>query len=320
MAGNREKIRWLLTPRAKKQQLLQAALEKLDYCAETRILRDAALKEGVVFRFDSSLIGTKTSALYESRKDKKQILLNPVRLPEDFVMSLAHELRHYWQEKQIKKHDLDEKNIHVDPRLGHFYNRIIEADAYAFQHLAATKISENLKALCAVSDRLARAKEQGRLQQELAVISREKPAMNETEKTKTLLREAFFKALEDKGFTGYDRITARKLHAFHSSPSLPANFLEGRTPPALAQLRVILKAGIDDDTGYFDGLSDRELYLRVMRTAHPSIRKTVGLIDCFRQAKARGLDEEKLEDLRDTIRWRVYSCQIKKKIAGRSHG
>ncbi len=127
---------WMLKPAAQKQRLLERAAEVLRLDPETYALYESAKRNGVAIHFDSTMIGGWAGATFGFAQGNGEcsIRLRPRENVHEIAEILAHELRHYWQYKTLGQSPAQwsAQRLHGG-ELSLVFNRVIEADAYAFQ-------------------------------------------------------------------------------------------------------------------------------------------------------------------------------------------
>lgn len=267
---------WKKVPQRKKQRLLNAIIARLEKDPQSLKLLKGAMKDKVRIGFAPELIDSNTAAFY--RISDNQIGLCPYQLsgeletPEHIAPSLAHELRHYWQSKKMKL--TPENNIHINrnPRLSLIFNRVIEADAYAFQDRCRKRLDGK--------------------------------KMSRQEEAK-ILRRRFLAVLRDNQTSrDYDTEKTRDLHAVHTSPAAGKKYFdEVKDMPALtvAEIKKLLRAGLTDKAPlYFTRVSDRRFENLILRHAHPGAKKAVEQMEAFKIAGA-GNDNKKAQRLRRAV-------------------
>lgn len=110
---------------------------------EGRALLDLALKEGLDIYFDPSLMRRGTSGEMRDGVPGQRptlmrgIALNPFLGTRHLTVTLAHELRHFWQLRQLEH---PEKLMRLSFENAIAFQRVMEGDAFAFQNFMVARI------------------------------------------------------------------------------------------------------------------------------------------------------------------------------------
>lgn len=110
---------------------------------EGKALLELAEREKVKIGFDSKLMGRVLAAeirnLLPRGGETTEIALNPYLRGKSLTTSLAHELRHLWQSRQL---DNVEKMNSTTFENAAAFKRLLEADAFVFQNYMAAEIQK----------------------------------------------------------------------------------------------------------------------------------------------------------------------------------
>ena len=297
------RLKWSLASEKKKQKLLDEACDFLRIWPETNALLEMAKTNGIGIRFDSTLDGTDTDGVFHRNRATGEcfIGLRPCLKPDEIAIPLIHELRHFWQEKQLgltpETGALSETNV----QMALVVTRVKEADAFAFTNLMISRINnamQDFKDAQALERKLlseTNAPQLSPAQQEqvddflAARMSARLPA--ETKK----MADDFVRELGD--LDSYDRIAIGDYFRRYISPTGPGlKHLTAKDGPVvdISGLRRILHAGSENMPAYMDAQDDKALVETVLSGAKPGIRDVASLIDAFETAARKGAPQETL--------------------------
>ena len=312
---------WARLPEEKKRQLLAEAVELLKLDPEAYELLKMAQADGVEIKFSSELTGSKTSAQHvlNSGTQKQYIEICPhmgsgeLKTPGKIATDLAHELRHYWQYKQLGVTPQNRKHINRSPRLAFIFNRVIEADAYAFRDRFVDTVNENFRSFAEMAEKLLKLQQSGRKPSadeiEMASLEITRKFRQFCAENKNYLKNEFMEYLKSKSLSdSYDPEGARYLHLFHTSwVAEKTDFDAVKHIPelTLADIRKVLKSGVTQNApGYLDEMSDDQFEELVLSHAHQGALEAVSLMEKFRAAAASN----------DNQTAKILRRQVKKKI------
>ncbi len=293
------RLRWAFTSAARKHALEQEAYTLIAFDPRVGELLAQARKDGVKIMFEPRLGGSKTGGDYSV--SDKTIRINPYPHGEMVTSSamaetLAHELRHHWQHK--------ESNINCDsgghsltnvPRLSFIYNRVAEADAYAFQK-TFTHIIVSFNKI--IEDAMSGMSEEGKkdpvaLMAALSSSVTIAATMSLYGDLPFRMRNLFLSELATEKLSGsYDPEHARHLAELHAT--MPGTtFVSDVEAATLADIKKI-------PAEYLGPMSDAKFKELVLEHANPLARQTVDLIERFRIA-AIANDNVKSEHIRQHV-------------------
>lgn len=297
-----ERLKWACRPQAAKDAMLQEAIDLLRYDPETLFLYQDALKNDVRIRFSTALIGTATGADFGPEQPHRrhfEIRLNPDASAGKTASSLAHELRHYHQARLIGLSPGDFFNNCKPPLHALMFNRVIEADAFAWQlrhgHIVNGTLDCVIDAAAGIRDGKAITAINAAAARDIARLRRE---------ADDLMRETFLNMLEDPGMkTVYDVrcVSDSYVRIIREGASVQPS------DTGMGGLRRILKTGVGAESPeYMTHLTDRQLETLVLRHAAPLARKTARLLEAFGKAsKADSLKPQerdgRIMEIRDVL-------------------
>lgn len=282
-----------------RDRYLQEAVDILRGYPETNMLLDFAARENVRIVFNADWIGTRMlgSFTYGQEVDEKLIRLRPGRAPEEMAGTLAHELRHLWQKKQLGI--LDKKFCDRDhsPRTRFLTMRIFEADAYAFTDLMKRR-TDALRADQAEADAMKKtiAAAQGS-----PLTDAQKTALRQHFSQKAharlqedidFLQERFLQKLDN--LARYDARALARYHFLYTAPDdTPHTKPDAAEKPfyTIAHLRRVMRAGVNDNAPfYLQDMTDAALERRALSPIAPAVRRTMRMMEKFEKAAAKNPD------------------------------
>jgi len=262
---------------------MEAAVNMLACDPEAQKLLELAQADGVTMQFRKNL---KALGVYGfSFAGYPEILVRPqdnagkFRTALEVAETLVHELRHHWQYKELGITSRNWIYINKDPRMAFFLNRVIEADAMAFQ-------------------RRFRGMAAGEASAETAEN----------------LANWFTEAIENKRMAmDYDLPNSIQIdevinrYTYYKTKKTP--FDKNKSAPELtvSVLKKLLRAGTEKESpAYLEGLTDRQFEKLVLGNAIRSAFHAVRLMQNFRDAVVRK-DKKTAERLRPLIREKILS-------------
>ncbi len=274
-----KQLQWALTSQKEKQRLMDAITGVLETVPETRALLKMAQEDHIKIYFEPRLAGTNI----EGFLDEHSIAVNPFGSLSGRSVTLAHELRHYWQYKKL---GITKQDLANSPRLSFIFNRIIEADAFAFEAMWAGQ----------------RAALTGGKKPHVIMTKMGKDSTISRTEIPLSYKEIFSLYMRARNIAdGYDPREAAGLFHFGIQAKAP----QPATGVTIHDIRKVLKEGvIDGAPGYLDNLSDRQFEALVLRHANPQAYQAVKLMEKFNAAVAAN-DNQSAKTLR---------LQIQKKI------
>jgi len=297
------RLQWARTPEKKKRQMMEETVDLLKLDPDAYELLRMARADGVEIRFSSELTGSTTSArhILNFGIQKQYIEICPytasgeLKTPGKTAPDLVHELRHYWQYKQLGVTPQNGNHLNRTPRLAFIFNRVAEADAYAFQDKFVDTVNETFKGVDEMTKILLEFQEKkGLLTPEDVFLFSQKINMDFQQfrsKDGQLLKTNFMDRLKSKNLSdSYDPREVRHLHLFHTSPAArSSDFAAVKNIPelTLADIKGVLKAGVMKNApGYLDEMSDDQFENLVLGHAHKKALEAVSLMEKFRGAVA----------------------------------
>lgn len=294
---NYRRLRWALTSRAKKKQLEKAAIEYIRQDAEASAMLDLARKDGVTIEFDPGLTGTTALARYsvDFGSGTMKIAVNPYLTsgaqitPEKLAPALVHELRHHWQYKKIGVTPKTGNRLDGAPRLSFIFNRVAEADAYAFEdrfvHLINAQNEITTRALDDVIALGEPAQPEKTIDALTEIMNRQIDETVRLHKNVAAQQRAdFIRYLSDKNLSdSYDPTQVLHLHNYHTA-SITVSVRDVK-PVTLADLKKV-------SASYLGPISDAKFEEMTLGHAHPLAAKTVDLMEQFRAAVANDNKKE----------------------------
>lgn len=245
------------------QQKMDEALALVESDPEAKALLDIAREDGVRIFFDEGLTGTGTLGQYTP--STRAIAIDPSRDLIETATTCTHELRHYWQYRQIGHGTVSEQSA----RTKLLYKRVIEADAYSFGFLFEMRLRRPPREEKTLSPALS---------QKFAVLAQES-------------------AIDSMGM--FFESTLQRYEAYESGAlNAVIDLWQGQRSheteaETLANLRRILKAGVDAEApSYVAHLSDKELKDLIMRDVSEGVVQLFGLTEKFNTAVAKGNKKE----------------------------
>lgn len=305
----KKKLRWAFTSKKRRQALLEKILEPAPLVPDVEaLLHYAQATDKVDISFDPKLIGTLTLAQLNTQLQGKQagkisIFLNPDVQGVDAFLSVAHELRHYWQNK-VLGHGAAKRNMEErDPVMSLMTVRVKEADAYAFESDVKRRLSGAMDAL----EKLTREMTEngGGLTEDNKKTLKAHfnlVAANLRASSAPHMRRTFTQMLNY--LQSYDKKQILRTHAYHTSPyALPTDFAhlgdDDRITPA--KLKASLLAGVFQGAkNYMKDVSDAEFQKTVMAAVDPVIVKAATLMTAFDAAAAKK-DTETMREIRRAL-------------------
>ena len=314
----KKRLQWARTPDQEKQRLMESAITLLHFDPDAQELFRMAKEDGVDIKFSSRLTGSRTAARHVLNfgTKKQYIEICPytasgrLKRPEMIASDLAHELRHYWQYKQLGVTPKNANHIDRNPRLSFVFNRVAEADAYAFQDKVMRTLKETSDAF-AVFMKEFPSPTPG----QAYLINREanKKLQKLCANNPQFLRERFVDMLK-KGVLSesYDPQEARYLHLRHtSSLAKKTDFDAVKHIPelTLADIKKVLKSGVAKNApGYLEDMSDNQFEALVLGCAHREALEAVNLMEKFKIAVAAN-DNKTAKSLRRQVEKKIYKLK-----------
>jgi hypothetical protein len=311
----KKRWQWARTPDQEKQQLMEKTITLLHFDPDAQELLGMARADGVEIGFSSRLTGSRTAARHVLNfGTKKQYIeicpytaLGRMKGPEAIASDLAHELRHYWQYKQLGVTPQNASHINRSPRLSFVFNRVAEADAYAFQDKVMRTLKETSDAFAVfMKDFPSPTPGQAYLINREANKKLQKLRANDTQ----FLRERFVDMLKKETLSAsYDPQEAHYLHLRHtSSIAKKTDFDAVKHIPelTLADIKKVLKSGVTTNApGYINDMSDNQFEALVLGCAHREALEAVNLMEKFKAAVAAN-DNKTARALRRQVEKRIY--------------
>ncbi|MCE9507314.1 MAG: hypothetical protein K8R48_03220 [Alphaproteobacteria bacterium] len=314
----KKRLQWARTPDQEKQQLLEKAVTLLHFDPDALELFRMAQADGVEIKFSSGLTGSRTAARHvlNFNKKKQYIEICPytgsgrLKTPVMIASDLVHELRHYWQYKQLGVTPQNGNHINRNPRLSFVFNRVAEADAYAFQDKFIKTMNETSDVF---SEFLKEIPAPTPLQAHQINYEANKKFQKLRANDAQYLRERFVEMLK-KGVLSqsYDPQEARYLHLRHtSSLAEKTDFDAVKHIPelTLADIKKVLKAGVVKNApGYLGDMSDDQFEDLVLGNAHRGALEAVNLMEKFSRAVA-GNDNKTAKELRRQVKEKIHKLK-----------
>lgn len=296
----KERLQWTLTSREKKEAFLEEAFSILRKDPNTAALLKMARADNIKIQFAPKLIGTNTEASFSPLD--QMIRISPGFDVGDIAVSLAHELRHYWQCKKLGLTAENYFDIYRTPKLAFIFNRVAEADAYAFQGNFTHKMNKKLNG----PFRKAAHKEKAAYTREEALQKKRR----EREKDISLLRKIFFATLASDGISSvYDPVETRRVYGWYivtSPKKRKANAVNDLPNFTMANLRKLLKAGVTDNApDYMGDLTDAQFEKVVLMCADKASKHAVLLVDKLNKAEAVN-DKKAARALRPKVKQKAH--------------
>jgi hypothetical protein len=309
----RARVLWARTPEEEKQARLDTVLKMTGLWDEAAALLSDIQNDGYKISFDSNLYTQKNGYLTQASIDleDKTITLSPFTDDGTLVVSLLHECRHYWQEKNWGAKLPQLREMHPDRVRDHiFVRRVLEADAQAFASLGVYVLNIFSEGAEIVFNKINAQPLDGDQEIPAEVKLKARKALNEylIDKTSPAEMQERMKAAFFRNLKYYDNYDAQSLRAHHVTWIAPLEEAQERTPPDFKALRGLLRAGTRDTApSYMDGVTDKELAIAVLEHITPDTRRTMKLMDRFRAAGAKGQkpDTEKQKHLQQQIKSRL---------------
>jgi hypothetical protein len=278
---------WFCTTSAEKQARLDKIIGRLAYFPAVMALYEDAKADGVTFKFSDGKDAEINGAYLKFfRNNKREITLNPFIDDEKLQYTLIHELRHYAQDKAMGFKA--EVALHC-PTTSLIYTRLIEADAFAYEHTQAILLNYDIKVIKAITQNTPRNTPPQDLNRHMALIQLAYEAKNPRPDEATLMKEYFLKYL--KSLSSYDARNIRQYHLLKTHPSFLPITEQGVkiTPLTLSEMREAIKLKLDEQRwiDYLAEMSNAELTKLIVGEIKPEILKTAKLIRAFEKAAAR---------------------------------
>lgn len=294
---NYERLKWALTPKSRKQALLDDAISVLKIIPQTHDLLDLAKAEGISIGFSAKLIGSGAHGhvLREKNTGETRIELSPRATAEEIAETLIHELRHVWQNNVLGTGATTTGREESSAEMTILMTRVKEADAFAFSLAMVREINYACQLLSNAVDVAKRmmAKNEGMALNEFDIanighILMASAAHEPPPDTKKIMAEMFTTILP--AMDDYDRLSLDRYRLLYTHAWLdPVPHVPAAEAIDIPKLRKILKAGISPNAPvYLDNLDDVAFSTLVMTGLSPKIRDTISLMDAFESAAAKG--------------------------------
>jgi hypothetical protein len=257
---------WASISAETKREILESVLDTVAMHPVAALLMEMAEADGVSIMFDRSMIGGATDGVIDILD--KTVFICPLRDREQLCNTVLHELRHYWQMKQVGLH-IDNDAIDCrDVTMLVLINRVMEAEADAFADLMMRDLSAIMKA------------------KDAGMPMSEKLLMDDPRN----MGQAFIDRLKNLD-AGYDENMVEAYHALYlprfgkaETKELP----EGETFIDIPRLRCILKSGVTADApAYMAGMPDETFERIIKKSISPTVARPIRLIDAFEKAAAK---------------------------------
>lgn len=313
LTKQKKRLQWALKSKKEKQALLDSVFELIGYSGEAQKLLDLARADGVEICFDTSLTGSRVGGFFSPSASKiKMCPFTPEgEISTAIIMAphLVHELRHYWQYKNLGLTPENFYHPERNLRTAFLLSRVFEADAFAFQHAFIGNINEIYSKIKEADKKILEAQEKGLSPDERDVLDKELKKLRPSRQTDaTYLAEEFIKIVKDKRISdAYDPKKAIYLYEAQIS-----GFDEVKNVPELtiSDIKKVLKAGTAENApGYLDNLTDREFERLILGHAHREAFHAVRLMEKFKLAAADN-DNEKAKILHTQVRKKIQELAI----------
>lgn len=266
-----------------KPALMLAALEVLSCDPQAQKLLELAQADHVEIHFDARL---KDRGAYGfDYCGRPEIKICPhdgdgkARSALEIAQTLVHELRHHWQYKELGITSKNLTYINKTPRMAFFLNRVVEADAMAFQ-----------RRFRGIAEGEVQAKETDSLSKWF---------------TEAIENNAMALDYDLKNAVHIDAVINR--YTYYKTKKTPFDKNKSAPELTISSLRGLLRAGTEEDAPpYLDTLSDRQFETLVLGNALRPAFHAVRLMEKFRDALGRK-DKKEMEFLRPLVRQKILS-------------
>lgn len=287
-----KRLRWALTPKRKKQALMDAVQHLLSYSPNTSLLLEKAKTENLPIRFSGKLIGgnSRGQLVTDPVNNSQYIQLSPEFDAGVLGPILIHELRHWWQHKKLGIKPLQVNDVLLHKQDGLLLERLKELDAYNFQVKETRAINRNLQGFSRLADSL---KDNPDMQAALDKSNKEqtKKALQDYKRDFVFLRRNFGRLAKKEMIKVYDRDFAVRCYYLDTigfTDKLRDSKRKKQTVSISHMRQITTQDVIVATRSYTQSLSDRQLRLIAMRHADVRSRKAVRLMDNFNKLVKTG--------------------------------
>jgi hypothetical protein len=312
----KKRWQWKNLPDDKKQQMMDRAVDLLNFDLDAYELFKMPQADGVKIYFSAGLLGSDTAAQYVQTASGQRIEICPfsqsgkLNTSTAVASSLAHELRHYWQHKKLGITPQNRFHINRNPRLAFIFNRVVEADAYAFQDKFMKTMTESLNIFSDFAKKIPypTTEEAQKINQQAT-----KKFLKLRAGEENYMRARFLARLENEELSnGYDPEKARHLHLWHThSLAETTDFDAVKSVPELnlADIKNMLRTHVGKDAAsYLGGMTDDSFEDLVLGHAHPDALEAVTLMEKFNKAVAAN-DNKTAKELRRRVKEKIYKLK-----------
>lgn len=299
----KETVKWLVKPASQKAKLLEQAVDLLRLDPETYALYEDAVRGGVTIHFDSDMIGGGFGGIFSTNEmnPKGRIRLKPRENVHHLAEVLAHELRHAWQYRRLEL----TPETWFQERVGRgvlslVFNRLIEADAYAFQTRFCHMKDEQIRLTRFAARLLERQQEREGCLTEEHIAAVNKVTARECGLSRAEAGRKMSATFHDYLFSPllsqtYDVPLALRIHDLHAVGAANDNAPQ---PRAITALRRILAEENLRPLMKGDLAVEREFNAAVLRHVDVAAGALVRLSEQFNAArKAKNPEEQRLRQV-----------------------